>query len=643
MEQMVFQLENSKIARQIVIENGVPVGSVVRNKRSGTEWIFNGKEPVIRIPGVELEGSAVRVEEGAWENGEKRSALVFLTAEYELRWEMKLWEEPAVIESRIGVKRVPGGKHVRREQKAYGGSAEDCELQERNSLQEAVKPQECDYLDGCGSISRHVALTAVQFFDRTDETDQLVEKRELSLYSRGQAGYDGHLFFLQEKTSGEELLWVKNAPCEVAQCHRKSHDFIINTLGNLHLCGGGISLAEVTTEEYLYTYSTAVGVCEKGTAAELFRQYYQKDYVRKATVNPHYIMSNTWGDRNCDKCVCEEFMLKEIETAARLGCDIVQIDDGWQKGITANSALVSGGVWSGRFRLTDPDFWTPNPAKFPHGFDRIVRAAAEKKVELGLWFSPDNENDYADWELDADVMIGFYRQYGIRYFKIDGVVVRNHICVENMLKMFEKVQKSCDAEVVFNMDITNGKRFGYLFHRQIGDIFVENRYTDFGNYYPHNTLRNLWELAQYLPVERLQMEVLNNRRRQERYEDVLAPANYDIDYLFASVMAAKPLLWMELSELAEGDKERLEKLIAVYKKYRDDFGTVKPILEKPDGFSCTGFRITGREKDYVILLREQSEEGTFTVPVKEILASNDPKLQKKGSYLFGILDGKDEQ
>lgn len=635
---MVFQLENSRIERQIVIENGVPVRSVVTNKISGAQWASDGKDPVIRIPGVALEGSSVRIEDTAWENGEKQSALVFLTAEYELRWEMKLWEDPAVIESRIGVKRVPGGKCVRQEQKVCGSGGEGCELQERNSLQEAAKPQEGDYIDGCGSTSRHVDLKAVQFFDRTDEADQLVEERESALYSRGRAGYDGHLFILQEKISGEALLWVKNAPCEVAQFHRKGHDFTMNTLGNLHLCGSGISPEEVTEEAYLYAYSTAVGVCERGGAEALFRQYYQKDYVRKATVNPHYIMSNTWGDRNCDKCVCEEFMRKEIETAARLGCDIVQIDDGWQKGITANSALASGGVWNGKFRLTDPDFWTPHPAKFPNGFEPIVRAAAEKGVELGLWFSPDNENDYGDWELDADVMIGFFRQYGIRYFKIDGVVIRNHLCVENMLKMFDKVQKSCAADVVFNMDITNGKRFGYLFHRQIGDIFVENRYTDFGNYYPHNTLRNLWELAQYLPVERLQMEVLNHRRRQDRYEDILAPANYDIDYLFASVMAAKPLLWMEMSELEEEDKERLEKLITVYKKYRNDFGAVMPIREKPDGFSCTGFRICGRENDYVILLREQSEEGTFTVPVKEILATNDPELKKKGSYLFGIAD-----
>ena len=40
---------------------------------------------------------------------------------------------------------------------------------------------------------------------------------------------------------------------------------------------------------------------------------------------------------------------------------------------------------------------------------------------------------------------------------------------------------------------------GYLAAREYGTLFVENRYTDFGNYYPHRTLRNLWMLARYVP------------------------------------------------------------------------------------------------------------------------------------------------
>ena len=43
---------------------------------------------------------------------------------------------------------------------------------------------------------------------------------------------------------------------------------------------------------------------------------------------------HTWGDRNRDARVCETFVLQEIDRAAALGLDTVQIDDGWQKGTT---------------------------------------------------------------------------------------------------------------------------------------------------------------------------------------------------------------------------------------------------------------------------------------------------------------------
>ena len=44
------------------------------------------------------------------------------------------------------------------------------------------------------------------------------------------------------------------------------------------------------------------------------------------------------GDRSRDARINEAFLLKEIDAGAALGVDVVQIDDGWQKGRTANSA-----------------------------------------------------------------------------------------------------------------------------------------------------------------------------------------------------------------------------------------------------------------------------------------------------------------
>lgn len=623
MENVCFTIGNGLIERHIYLEDSVPVRSVTKNKLTGMEWASDGKEPLITFQGIDLKGSKVTLE---------ADTMLFSGSDFEVRWEFKTYEDIPVIESRIGVKGKKREKAVA--ESAVGGTGVE---------EDIMKPVYRDYADGTGCSSYLVTLTAITFYDRTDLTNKLVEEKEIPLHNTGICNCNGHVFILREDITGEECLLVKNAPGEETHFNKKHGDFYAQPITSIHICSHGIDSAELREDEYLYTYPVAMGVCSKGEGKQLFRQYYEKDYAKKAT----YIMSNTWGDRNCDKCVREEFILKEIDKAVQLGVDIVQIDDGWQQGITANSILAAGGCWASGYRQADPGFWNVNRSKFPDGFDNIVKAARERNISLGLWFSPDKYNDYEAWEQDADVMLDFYHKYGIRYFKIDGVIIENPVSEKNLLKMFGKVNDESEGNVVFNMDITAGKRFGYLFHREIGDLFVENRYTDWPNYYPHCTLRNLWELAQYFPVQRFQMEVLNNQRNKDKYHDILAPSEYDIDYLFASIMVANPLIWMEMTGLDEESSERLAGIISVYKKYREDFVEVMPILEKPSGFSLTGFMIKGKKQDYVLLFRELAEEAEFPFSVKEILATNDAqatkapvRLSKKRSYLFGIIEDK---
>ena len=77
---------------------------------------------------------------------------------------------------------------------------------------------------------------------------------------------------------------------------------------------------------------------------------------------------------------------------------------------------------------------------------------------------------------------------------------------------------------------------------EYGNIFLENRYTDWQNYYPYWTLRNLWMLSKYVPAEKLQIEFLNKWRNTDKYKgEVFAPENYSFEYLFATTLAGQPL------------------------------------------------------------------------------------------------------
>jgi hypothetical protein len=53
------------------------------------------------------------------------------------------------------------------------------------------------------------------------------------------------------------------------------------------------------------------------------------------------IMMNTWGDRGQDGKINEKFILRELEAGAKLGITHFQIDDGWQQGLSSNSASTA--------------------------------------------------------------------------------------------------------------------------------------------------------------------------------------------------------------------------------------------------------------------------------------------------------------
>lgn len=93
---------------------------------------------------------------------------------------------------------------------------------------------------------------------------------------------------------------------------------------------------------------------------------------------------------------------------------------------------------------------------------------------------------------DAETLIGLYREYGIRIFKIDGLTIPTKKAEINLRNLFDKVLAETDNKVMFNLDATASRRGGYHMFNEYGNIFLENRYTDWQNYYTYWTLRNLW-------------------------------------------------------------------------------------------------------------------------------------------------------
>lgn len=449
----------------------------------------------------------------------------------------------------------------------------------------------------------HWLIRAIRLYTLTDETDTFFTEQTCHLFNGKAPMLQGHLFFLENQQDGSAVMLMAKAP-----------DFYLPTLrverGQAVLDAGGCGVV--------------IGFCGIGACERLCRDYLRHLHKPSGL----YSMSNTWGDRNGWSRVNQDFIRREIDAAHALGVDIVQIDDGWQTGSTADLSLRDE---SGR-RMFIGDFWSLHTGRFPDGIAPLTAYAAEKGIRMGLWFAPDSRNEFALLERDLSVLRHAYLEWGIRYFKLDMIHIESERGVGRMLELLRGIY-AFGPDVSVQLDVTNGKRLGYLCGAEYGSIFAENRYTASGNAFPHRVLRNLWMLSRVLPASRLQFELVNPDLNRECYapDDPFAPVHYDMDYLFAAVMLSNPLFWMEMQFLSKPRRDELARLMPVWRQHRDTLGRadVSPIGEKPSGRSFSGFYVQSGETVYLLLFRENTEEREYCFALPQhglqspaLLASN---------------------
>ena len=474
----------------------------------------------------------------------------------------------------------------------------------------AVKPVTA-LLDRLKLNGNHWHGHAVEFRDITDWNNNLLETSDFISYRK--TNHRGNILMVSDGEGDGGFIFLKEAPCSSVQLAYKGADFITD-FADFMVTGMGISEADVKPDKWTTTYSTVL--CTFGDG-ELSALQSLRDYQKQVRIldpsRDEMVMMNTWGDRSQDAKVNEAFCLAELEKASRLGISLFQIDDGWQAGKSPNSAVAKG---SFKDIHRNADYWSPDTAKYPRGLTPIVKRGRELGIEIGLWFNPSVQNDFADWQKDADIIVGLYRKYGIRMFKIDGLTISSKLGEENLRKLFDRVLEKTDNAVMFNLDATASRRGGYHMLNEYGNVFLENRYTDWGNYYPYHTLRNLWMLAKYVPTERLQIEFLNKWRNAEKYTgDRFAPAAYSFPYIFAVTMAGQPLAWMEASNLPQ-EAFAIKQLIDSYHKVQHKLhsGTILPIGDEPSGRAWTGFQsILSPSEGFVIVYREDNPAESANV------------------------------
>lgn len=466
----------------------------------------------------------------------------------------------------------------------------------------------------------HLGYAAVEFSDQTDINNTLVHIDKGLGFTHPRA-MKGNILFVEDLVSGTHIWLLKKAPCSNVQLHYPGFDFVVDNKG-FSIAGMGITPADLHTDTWIPVYGFAIGP-PSGNTTELYKSMrtYQKKIHKSDPALLEMVMMNTWGDRNRDASISAEFIRREIDAAQALGITHFQIDDGWQRGKSMNSANQEGKLWEA---WTYED-WQPEPSRFNEGFAPVVEYAEKKGIKLGLWFNPSRTNDYASWETDAGIVSNLFKEFGIRFFKIDGIDIPTKKAEVNLRNFYQKVQEDTGHSVIFNIDATAGRRGGYFYLNEFGNIFLENRYTDWRNYFPYQTLRNLWMLSAYVPPEKLQIEFLNKWRNDDKYdkEDPFRPGNLPFDYLFAITMMAQPLAWFEGSGLP-AEAFEIAELVKTYTSVQEDIhsGIILPIGDEPSGTGWTGFQSIKDNHGYFLIFREFNNKDQASIKVHDMEHTN---------------------
>lgn len=611
-------MENSEIRRTWLWNNGNLITVEIENKKNPFHWKATNKEPDLALPGelsnaTDATISAQLIPDSYQYVKHIRTTIQYSIGDLQVKKIFKLYPACPAIACELYLKGKASGIW-------FKTVSNPADLQNIEKLTESSEAGKVTVMEQLSLPGKHWKVQVTEFLDITDRFNNLVLPVKVLTYR--DCLYRGNLLFAENMEDGTGFFMLKEAPTSNVQLYYPHGDYLLNQ-GSFRMIGLGVDSLDIQPDKWCKAYGYVTGVF-RGTETDklLALRNYQHRVRPLLPERDEMVLLNTWGDRGQDTRVNEAFCLKELQLASRLGVTHFQIDDGWQAGRSANSAF--GGtfknIWS------NPDYWKPDPGRFPNGLTPLVKKGKELGIEICLWFNPSIQNSYADWEKDAEALIYLYKTYGIRTFKIDGTSIPDKLSEVRLRNLYERVMAATEWRAVLNLDATAGRRGGYFYFNEFGNIFLENRYTDWQNYYPYRTLRNLWMLSGSVPPQLLQIEFLNKWRNQDKYAgDRFAPANYSFDYLFAITMAAQPLAWFEAANLPE-EAFATGEVIKKYRQIQHDFhqGYILPIGNEPDGKSWCGFQSIKEDGGYILVFREDNELASHMIstclnPNKKVL------------------------
>ncbi len=592
-------LENNLVKRVYEWNNGDIITLSLANKITGQTWDAEGKAPDFSVPGIgePSDGNLdVRQIEGTDRiTGHIEAEVVVIYGDMWLKRVFRVYPDCPAIACDFYMKgKAPDAW------KPTVPSVNALENYE-NHGKDDISSKDIPVMDRLSLPGNHWNLRVVDFRDAADNQNTYVYEKELLAW-REYNCLKGNILFANDHNSNGIFI-LKEAPCSNVQLAYPGFDFFCK-INDFQTVGLGLQPDDLglLTDKWVQGYSFVFGVTNATELGQIgaVRNYYMKAR-RFNSQRDDMIVMNTWGDRNKDSKISETFCLENIEACNRLGITHFQIDFGWSQGREP---------YTGEYYITHKE-------RFPNGLKPLVDKANKYGMKIGIYGNPGNENfPYLHWKEFADAFVNEYKKSGVSMIKYDLFRLADKLSDINVKQVMDRILRGTNDEAFFNIDITAQDRPGYFYCYDYGNYFLENRYTDWGNYYPHWILRNLWMLSKYVPSYMLQTEFLNKWRKDDEYpqDDPFRPSQYPFDYIFAITMAGQPLAWFEASELPEEASE-IAPLIKQYREIMADIhaGQVFPIGNEPSGRSWTGFQSIKDNNGYLLVYREKNENAKAMV------------------------------
>ena len=483
-----------------------------------------------------------------------------------------------------------------------------------------------------------VPQLAVEFAGHTDVHDTPVREHAVV---PGETEYNGNLFFCGEP-GGAGIMLLQEAPPSTERRELEPYDFRLTPQGDLVSIGWGVNASELTPEETFFSYRNAVGIYHDSAEKDLLLKTYCRtrfNYGRERGG----IVCNAWGCGRFGEKLSPAFLTAEVEAAAECGADSYQIDDQWEFGTLGDLSFRNKDI---RIR----EFWSINPEKAENGsFDTLAETARRSGIELALWIAPSFNKRFSDWKEFADLILDFHRRFGFNLFKADGAYFSNYRAEQDFEKLLRTVRHESAGKVFFNLDVTAGMRGGFFKLLEYGNLFLENRYAChmWGlGYHPLRTLRNAWNLAKYVRLQYIQIEVpypgdVNEKFYAMRHET--DPRTYDWEFWFAVAFLGNPLLWFAPSLTRPEDRALPARMLALHRQYREQIfdSVISPVGDEPAADALSGLvaRKDGRELFLILFRGHEAEKSTFAAEGDwEVLAGRAEfapgtvTLPEKGGY-----------